>query len=71
LKAEDPINMIREQAPSVLGSAKETVQTVQGASTFVSDSPVAPLIGLAGLGSAIKGKPCVPGLAASSALRRN
>ena len=49
------ISMIQKQALPVLESAKKTVQTVQGATTFVSESLVAPLIGIAGFGSAIKG----------------
>jgi hypothetical protein len=39
----------------ILASAKRTVDTVQGTTTFVSDTLVAPLIGIAGFGSAIKG----------------
>ena len=49
------ISMIQEQVLPVLESAKKTVQTVQGTTAFVSDSLVAPLIRIAGFGSAIKG----------------
>lgn len=49
------ISMTQEQVLPVLESAKKTVQTVQGTTTFVSDSLVAPLITIAGFGSAIKG----------------
>jgi hypothetical protein len=39
----------------ILSSAKRTAGTVQGATTLVADSLVAPLINVAGFGSAIKG----------------
>jgi hypothetical protein len=49
------LSTIQNEIMPILNSAKRTVNTVQGTTTFVSDSLVAPLIGLAGFGSAIKG----------------
>lgn len=49
------ISTIQDEIMPILHSAKHTVDTVQGTTTFVSDAFVAPLIGIAGFGSAIKG----------------
>jgi hypothetical protein len=49
------VSTIHDETLPILASAKRTVDTVQGTTTFVSNSLVAPLIGIAGLGSAIKG----------------
>ncbi len=49
------VSTIHDEVLPILASAKRTVDTVQGTTTFVSDSLVAPLIGIAGFGSAIKG----------------
>ena len=46
---------IRDEIMPILSSAKRTADTVQGTTTFVTDSLVAPLIRIAGFGSAIKG----------------
>jgi hypothetical protein len=49
------VSTIQDQVLPILASAKHTVDAVQGTTTFVSDTIVAPLIGMAGFGSAIKG----------------
>jgi len=49
------INVIQGEVEPILTSAKKTVSTVQGTTTFVADSLVAPLISLAGLGSGLRG----------------
>ena len=49
------VTTIHDEVTPVLQSAKRTVDTVQGTTTFVSDTIVAPLVGLAGLGAGIKG----------------
>ncbi len=49
------ISVIQEEVEPILTSAKRTVNTVQGTTTFVADSLVAPLISLAGLGSGLRG----------------
>jgi hypothetical protein len=49
------VSTIQNEVMPILASAKRTVDTVQGTTTFVSDTLVAPLIGIAGFGSAIKG----------------
>jgi len=48
------ISTIQEEVTPVLQSAKRTVDTVQGTTTFVSDTLVGPLIGLAGMGAGVK-----------------
>ena len=49
------VSTIQDEVLPILKSAKHTVDTVQGTTTFVSDAFVAPLIGIAGFGSGIKG----------------
>lgn len=49
------LSTIRNEVLPILNSARRTVDTVQGTTTFVSDSLVAPLISIAGFGSAIRG----------------
>lgn len=49
------VSTVQNAVTPIMDSAKRTVDTVQGTTTFVSDTLVAPLIGMAGFGSAIKG----------------
>ena len=49
------VSTIQNAVTPIMESAKRTVDTVQGTTTFVSDTLVAPLIGLAGFGAALKG----------------
>jgi hypothetical protein len=49
------LKTIEDQVLPILHSAKNTADTVQGTTKFVSDTLVAPLIGIASFGSAIKG----------------
>jgi hypothetical protein len=49
------ISTIQDEVAPVLQSAKRTVDTVQGTTTFVSNSIVAPLISLAGFGAGVRG----------------
>jgi hypothetical protein len=49
------VSTVQNAVTPIMESAKRTVDTVQGTTTFVSDTLVAPLIGLAGFGSALKG----------------
>jgi hypothetical protein len=46
---------IREEIVPILNSAKRTVDTVQGTTTFVTNTLVAPLISIAGMGSGLRG----------------
>ncbi len=49
------VTTVRNEIIPILKSAKHTVDTVQGTTTFVSDTLVSPLISLVGFGSGIKG----------------
>ena len=49
------ITTIQQEVTPVLRSAKRTADTVQGTTAFVSDTFVAPLVGLAGFASGLKG----------------
>ena len=49
------VSTVQNTVTPIMDSAKRTVDTVQGTTTFVSDTLMAPLIGLAGFFSAIKG----------------
>ena len=49
------ISLIQDEIEPVLKSAQRTAHVVQGTTTFVADSLVAPLISLAGLGAGLRG----------------
>jgi len=49
------LSTIQNEVLPILNSAKRTVDTVQGTTTFVSDTLVSPLISIAGFTSAVKG----------------
>ena len=46
---------IRHEILPILNSAKRTVDAVQGTTTFVTETLVAPLISIAGFGSGLRG----------------
>lgn len=48
------VTTIRQEIMPILRSAKRTVDTVQGTTTFVTDSVVAPIISAAGLVSGVR-----------------
>jgi len=49
------LSAIHDEVTPIMRSAKRTVDTVQGTTTFVSDAFVSPLITVAGLASGVRG----------------
>lgn len=47
--------VLKEEVEPILGSAKETVNTVRGTASFVSDRFVSPLIKMASFAAGVKG----------------
>ena len=53
LEVRNLARMLRDESKTILGSANETVRTVRGTTTFVSDNFVAPVIRVSAFASGV------------------
>ncbi len=54
LQIRNLINVLKDEVKPILGEARDTVSTVKGTTSFVSDTVITPIVNMASFASAVR-----------------